>query len=166
MAFSGDTDDLATLSRLDEQVLVDQLHRRYDADKIYVRVFSLIFSDFVTFSIALSLISISADLHRRHSGRCQSFPPTGNLYSKGQFTCLFSRVASQSRSIGFAQFSPVSSTVSKSHQTRCSSAHFCDSRRCISQSDGLQERSMLRREVLVFFFCCCFAFSSTDLTVL
>ena len=106
MAFSGDTDDLATLSRLDEQVLVYQLHRRYDADKIYVRLLSLIFSDF-TFSIALSLIPISADLHRRHSGRCQPFPPTGNLYSKGQFTCLFSRIAShQDRmvSLNFRQF--------------------------------------------------------------
>ena len=35
-AFAEDAEDLATLSRLDEQVLVDQLHRRYDADKIYV----------------------------------------------------------------------------------------------------------------------------------
>jgi hypothetical protein len=41
MAFTEDTDDLATLSRLDEQVLVDQLHRRYDADKIYVSLVSL-----------------------------------------------------------------------------------------------------------------------------
>lgn len=38
--FEGDADDLATLSRLDEQVLVDQLHRRYDADKIYVSFMS------------------------------------------------------------------------------------------------------------------------------
>jgi myosin heavy subunit len=29
-------DDLATLSKLDEQILVSQLGQRYDAEKIYV----------------------------------------------------------------------------------------------------------------------------------
>ena len=39
MAASMDVlvDDLATLTKLDEQIMVDQLHRRYDDDKIYVR---------------------------------------------------------------------------------------------------------------------------------
>ena len=32
-----ESDDLATLTKLDEQVLVDRLHERYDDDKIYVR---------------------------------------------------------------------------------------------------------------------------------
>ena len=40
MAFyvEGDVDDLAKLTRLDESVLLEQLHRRYDLDKIYVRI--------------------------------------------------------------------------------------------------------------------------------
>jgi myosin heavy subunit len=37
MAFVELADDLATLAKLDEQTMVEMLHRRYDEDKIYVR---------------------------------------------------------------------------------------------------------------------------------
>ena len=32
----GDTDDLATLSRLDENILLEELRSRYSKDRIYV----------------------------------------------------------------------------------------------------------------------------------
>lgn len=37
MAFEERADDLASLAKLDEAILVAQLHARYDEDKIYVR---------------------------------------------------------------------------------------------------------------------------------
>lgn len=36
MAGRGEADDLATLSRLDEATLVEELRMRYDRDRIYV----------------------------------------------------------------------------------------------------------------------------------
>ena len=36
MAKRGETDDLATLASLDEAVLLQELKRRYEQDKIYV----------------------------------------------------------------------------------------------------------------------------------
>ena len=36
----GKTDNLAELSKLDEQIILDELRARYENDKIYVSVFN------------------------------------------------------------------------------------------------------------------------------
>jgi myosin heavy subunit len=35
--FKGQTDDLASLAALDESILLEELHVRYQADQVYVR---------------------------------------------------------------------------------------------------------------------------------
>ena len=36
----GETDDLATLSRLDENILLEELRSRYSKDRIYVSLYA------------------------------------------------------------------------------------------------------------------------------
>ena len=54
MAKPGDTEDLATLAKLDEDVLLDELQKRYENDKIYVSI-SLLMQPFLPASAFYSL---------------------------------------------------------------------------------------------------------------
>ena len=69
-------DDLASLTRLDEQVLVDQLQKRYNESKIYVSSRSR------CLSIVINHLQISQlDLYRRYFSGYQPISPASNLHS-------------------------------------------------------------------------------------
>ena len=72
----GETEDLATLSTLDEAILLEELKVRYSKDKIYVSNLSMLARahDSIFFT----------DLHRRYFGGSKSFQITSNLLTGGK----------------------------------------------------------------------------------
>ena len=57
-AFVETSEDLASLTKLDENVMVKQLHSRYDNDDIYVRIFLLLPTSHLSHTHPFLLLSV------------------------------------------------------------------------------------------------------------
>lgn len=156
----GEVEDLASLARLDEKSLLDELRTRYNRDVIYVRpclvVICASHRNLLLFCFVCA--RLFPDLCWRYSGGCESFQETSHLRQEGNvseesfwvdgpLTVMWATPPRIDFSGLTSLLSLARDEVQESSEVARSSSHLLCGRLCLSDDAGNGEKPVLCYQV-------------------